>query len=65
MFVDFWNFIGIIEFQFVYDVVYFLNQYFDQVLVVICVEGGYVDKFIGDGIMVIFGMQIGLEIGVW
>lgn len=63
MFVDLRNFTGITESQLAYDVVYLLNQYLDQVSAVIRAEGGHVDKFIGDGIMAIFGMQTGPETG--
>ncbi|MEP6220422.1 adenylate/guanylate cyclase domain-containing protein, partial [Marinobacter sp.] len=57
MFVDLRNFTGITESQLAYDVVYLLNSYLNQVSDAIRAEGGYVDKFIGDGIMAIFGMD--------
>jgi adenylate cyclase len=57
MFVDLRNFTGITESQLAYDVVYLLNSYLDQASEAIRAEGGYVDKFIGDGIMAIFGMD--------
>jgi len=57
MFVDLRNFTGITESQLAYDVVYLLNSYLDQASSAIRAEGGYVDKFIGDGIMAIFGMD--------
>ncbi|MCK7615629.1 adenylate/guanylate cyclase domain-containing protein [Roseibium sediminicola] len=57
MFVDLRNFTGITESQLAYDVVYLLNSYLDQASNAIRAEGGYVDKFIGDGIMAIFGMD--------
>lgn len=57
MFVDLRNFTGITEAQLAYDVVYLLNSYLDQASAAIRDEGGYVDKFIGDGIMAIFGME--------
>lgn len=63
MFVDLRNFTGITESQLAYDVVHLLNQYLDQVSHAIRTEGGHVDKFIGDGIMAIFGMETGLERG--
>jgi adenylate cyclase len=40
-----------------YDVVFVLNQYFRTMGQVIEAEGGHVDKFIGDGIMALFGVQ--------
>ncbi|GAB4535376.1 MAG: adenylate/guanylate cyclase domain-containing protein [Roseibium sp.] len=57
MFVDLRNFTGITESQLAYDVVHLLNSYLDQTSGAIRAEGGYVDKFIGDGIMAIFGMD--------
>ncbi|MEP4766525.1 MAG: adenylate/guanylate cyclase domain-containing protein [Roseibium sp.] len=63
MFVDLRNFTGITESQLAYDVVHLLNQYLDQVSSVIRKEGGHVDKFIGDGIMAIFGIDSGPQKG--
>jgi len=57
MFVDLRNFTSITESQLAYDVVHLLNSYLDQASSAIRAEGGYVDKFIGDGIMAIFGMD--------
>ncbi len=63
MFVDLRNFTSMTEAQLAYDVVFLLNQYLDRVSAVIRAESGHVDKFIGDGIMAIFGMQTGPETG--
>ncbi|EEE47416.2 adenylate/guanylate cyclase domain-containing protein [Roseibium alexandrii] len=63
MFVDLRNFTSMTEAQLAYDVVFLLNQYLDRVSAVIRAEGGYVDKFIGDGVMAIFGMETGAETG--
>lgn len=57
MFVDLRNFTRITESQLAYDVVHLLNSYLDQASGAIRSEGGFVDKFIGDGIMAIFGMD--------
>ena len=46
-----------------FDVVFILNQYFELMGEAIETSGGYLDKFIGDGIMAIFGMHSGSEIG--
>ncbi|MTH98840.1 adenylate/guanylate cyclase domain-containing protein [Roseibium sp. RKSG952] len=63
MFVDLRNFTGITEKNLSYDVVFLLNRYLSGVSDVISAEGGYVDKFIGDGVMAIFGMQTGAQTG--
>jgi len=42
-----------------YDVVYVLNQYFAVCGRAIEVTGGYLDKFIGDGVMALFGIESG------
>ena len=46
-----------------YDVVFVLNQYLGQMSDAISDAGDYVDKFIGDGIMAIFGMDRSIEQG--
>jgi len=46
-----------------FDVVFILNQYFELMGEAIESSDGYLDKFIGDGIMAIFGMRSGTEIG--
>jgi adenylate cyclase len=63
MFVDLRNFTGLTEQNLPFDTVYLLNRYLDLVSQAIRTEGGHVDKFIGDGIMAIFGMQTGLKDG--
>ena len=40
-----------------YDVMYLLNRYFAQVGEVIERNEGYIDKFVGDGLMAIFGVD--------
>ncbi len=40
-----------------YDVMYLLNRYFSQVGEIIEDNGGYIDKFMGDGVMAIFGID--------
>lgn len=63
MFVDLRNFTSITESQLAYDVVYLLNNYLDRTSAAIQAEGGYVDKFIGDGIMALFGMDTDARTG--
>lgn len=40
-----------------YDLLYLLNRYFVQVGDVIERNGGFIDRFIGDGVMAIFGLE--------
>nr|WP_319384952.1 adenylate/guanylate cyclase domain-containing protein [uncultured Roseibium sp.] len=63
MFVDLRNFTRITESQLAYDVVHLLNSYLEQASAAIRAEGGFVDKFIGDGIMAIFGMDSDVATG--
>jgi len=58
MFVDIRNFTGISEKRLSYDVVFMLNRYLDRMSRAIEDAGGYVDKYIGDGIMAMFGVSI-------
>jgi len=60
MFVDLRNFTALTEISLSYDIVHLLNRYLDTVSAAIRMEGGHVDKFVGDGIMAIFGMETGL-----
>jgi class 3 adenylate cyclase/nitrite reductase/ring-hydroxylating ferredoxin subunit len=40
-----------------YDVMYLLNRYFVQAGEIIERNGGYIDKFVGDGVMALFGVD--------
>jgi len=44
-----------------YDVVFILNQYFKAMGEAIEQQGGQIDKFIGDGIMALYGLEHGPE----
>jgi adenylate cyclase len=44
-----------------YDVVFVLNQYFRGMGKIIEQHDGFIDKFIGDGIMAIFGLNGGIQ----
>ncbi len=63
MFVDIRNFTGISEKRLSYDVVFFLNRYLERMSTAIEDAGGHVDKYIGDGIMALFGISVGRKEG--
>ncbi|MFT4729003.1 MAG: adenylate cyclase [Granulosicoccus sp.] len=54
MFADIRRFTSLSENKLPYDVVFVLNQYLGQMSEAISDTGGYVDKFLGDGIMADF-----------
>lgn len=55
MFADLRGFTTLSETKLPFDVVYLLNQYFENMGKVIEANGGKIDKYIGDGIMATFG----------
>jgi class 3 adenylate cyclase/hemoglobin-like flavoprotein len=57
MFVDIKGFTPFAESNLPYDVVHALNRYFDVVGEAVDARGGYIDKYIGDGVMVLFGLD--------
>ncbi|HEX3538725.1 MAG TPA: adenylate/guanylate cyclase domain-containing protein [Stellaceae bacterium] len=57
MFVDIRGFTALAEGQLPYDVVFILNRYFAAMGHAIEAAGGQVDKFIGDGVMALFGVE--------
>jgi adenylate cyclase len=57
MFVDLRGFTALSEKRLPYDVVFLLNRYFRSVGQAVEQAGGRVDKFIGDGMMALFGLQ--------
>ena len=63
MFADLRTFTGIAEQKLPYDLVFLLNSYFEAVGEAITSAGGAVDKFIGDGVMALFGVESGPEEG--
>ena len=46
-----------------YDVVFLLNQFFTTVGTAIRTQGGTIDKYIGDGVIAVFGQRHGVEAG--
>ena len=63
LFADLRGFTTISEHKLPYDVVFVLNRYFAAMGKVIEEHGGHVDKFIGDGVMALFGIERGAEQG--
>jgi adenylate cyclase len=63
MFADLRAFTQLAESKLPYDVVFLLNRYFAAMGRAIEEAGGRVDKFIGDGIMALFGLESGPEAG--
>ena len=63
LFSDLRGFTSFTENKLPYDVVYMLNQYFQFMGQAIEAEGGMIDKFVGDGIMALFGIEEGVEKG--
>jgi adenylate cyclase len=59
LFADLRTFTGIAEQKLPYDLVFLLNSYFETVGESITRAGGTVDKFIGDGVMALFGVESG------
>jgi adenylate cyclase len=63
LFADLRTFTGIAEQKLPYDLVFLLNSYFEAAGDAISGAGGIVDKFIGDGVMALFGIDSGPEQG--
>ncbi len=61
LFADLRAFTRMAEGRLPYDVVFVLNQYFKAMGGVIEQQGGRIDKFIGDGVMALFGLERGPE----
>ena len=57
MFADLRGFTSAAEHQLPYDTVFLLNRYFKEMGIAIHDHGGVIDKFIGDCIMVLFGLD--------
>ncbi len=57
LFADLRSFTQISEHRLPYDVVFLLNRYFDAMGSAIESVDGHIDKFIGDGVMAVFGIR--------
>jgi adenylate cyclase len=56
LFVDLRAFTALSEHKLPYDVVFILNRYFRAMGTAVEAAGGHIDKFIGDGVMALFGI---------
>ncbi|MGE3936918.1 MAG: adenylate/guanylate cyclase domain-containing protein, partial [Rhodospirillaceae bacterium] len=63
LFADLRDFTGFAERKLPYDVVFVLNRYFAGMGEAVTQAGGHLDKFIGDGVMALFGVEGGLRQG--
>jgi adenylate cyclase len=63
LFADLRGFTRLAEGRLPYDTVFVLNRYFESMGRAIEENGGLVDKFIGDGVMALFGVTDGPESG--
>jgi adenylate cyclase len=61
LFADLRDFTRITETKLPYDVVFLLNRYCQAMGESIEMAGGRVDKFIGDGVMALFGLETGAQ----
>lgn len=57
LFSDIRSFTSFAENALTYDVIHILNRYFETIGGIIDAHGGYIDKYMGDGIMAIFGLD--------
>jgi adenylate cyclase len=63
LFADIRGFTALAEGRLPYDVVFVLNRYFSAMGRAIESAGGRVDKFIGDGVMALFGIESSAQTG--
>lgn len=63
MFLDMRGFTRLTENKLPYDVVFILNEFFATTAHSIRLHGGWIDKFLGDGLLAVFGQRVGPELG--
>src|SRR2546428_56831 len=63
LFADLRGFTRVAEHQLAHDVVFILNRYFEAVGGAIQEAGGIPNQFTGDGVMALFGVETGVELG--
>lgn len=63
MFLDVRGFTQLSDRQLPYDVVFLLNRFFTAIGDAIQSEGGWIDKYMGDGLLAVFGRDTGAQAG--
>ena len=63
LFADLRGFTTLAEDRLPYDVVFVLNRYFTAMGTAVEAAGGRIDKFVGDGVMALFGIEQGVAQG--
>lgn len=63
MFLDLRDFTELSSRRLPYDVVFILNEFFAAAGRAIETHGGWIDKFLGDGLLAVFGQHVGMETG--
>jgi adenylate cyclase len=63
LFLDMRSFTRLTENKLPYDIVFILNEFFATTAQAIRLNGGWVDKFLGDGLLAVFGQRVGPELG--
>ena len=63
MFLDVRGFTQLSEKRLPYDVVFLLNRFFGAIGDAIESEGGWIDKYMGDGLLAVFGRETGARAG--
>ena len=63
MFLDLRDFTQLSQSRLPYDVVFILNEFFAAAGSAIHTHGGWIDKFLGDGLLAVFGQRHGVEAG--
>src|SRR6266508_6183433 len=63
LFGDLRSFTQLSEKKLPYDLVFLLNRYFAETGHAVEAAGGHIDKFIGDGVMALYGLDSGVEPG--
>ncbi|HEY7319717.1 MAG TPA: adenylate/guanylate cyclase domain-containing protein [Candidatus Binatia bacterium] len=63
LFADLRSFTGMAEHKLPYDLVFILNSYFKTAGEAVARAGGVIDKFVGDGVMALFGIETDADDG--